>query len=346
MEAIIMSDLALIGIDLGKHSFHLHGQDQPGREVFRKKLSRQQMMQFFGNLPTCTVVMEACAGAHFVARELMAMGHETKLISPQFVRPFVKGNKNDFVDAEAICEAASRPSMRFVSAKTEAQQTLSVLHRMRESLVRDRTKTVNQMHGFLLEFGISLPKGLAMMKRLASILAEHELPVRLTVLLQRLHEHFVYLDKQVKELDKELAGQLADDDLGSRLLTVPCVGPITASLLAVEMGDGKQYGCSRDFAASVGLVPRQYSTGGRANLLGISKRGDKNLRRLLVQCARVYMQRLEHQHGALADWVRSLLSRRHSNVVACALANKLARIAWAIAAHRTQFEAGPDALSA
>lgn len=341
-----MSESALIGIDLGKHSFHLHGQDKSSREVFRKKLSRPQMMHFFGNLPSCVVVMEACAGAHFVARQLTAMGHTAKLISPQFVRPFVKGNKNDFVDAEAICEAASRPSMRFVTPKTEAQQTLSVLHRMRESLVHDRTKTVNQMHGFLLEFGIGLPKGLAIMKRLASVLAEHELPVRLTVLLQRLHDHFVYLDEQIKALEKELAGQLADDDLGSRLLSLPCVGPITASLLAVEMGDGKQYGCSRDFAASVGLVPRQYSTGGKANLLGISKRGDKHLRQLLVQCARVYMQRLEHQKGTLADWVRSLLSRRHTNVVACALANKLARIAWAIAAHHTQYEAGPDALNA
>ncbi len=341
-----MSESALIGIDLGKHSFHLHGQDKSGREVFRKKLSRPQMMQFFGNLKACTVVMEACAGAHFVARQLIAMGHQAKLISPQFVRPFVKGNKNDFVDAEAICEAASRPSMRFVSPKTEAQQTLSVLHRLRESLVHDRTKATNQMHGFLLEFGISLPKGLAIMKRLPSILAEHELPVRLTMQLQRLHDHFVYLDEQIKELDRELASQLAVDDLGSRLLSLPCVGPITASLLAVEMGDGQQYKCSRDFAAAVGLVPRQYSTGGKANLLGISKRGDKHLRQLLVQCARVYMQRLEHQKGALADWVRSLLMRRHSNVVACALANKLARIAWAIAAHHTQYETGPDALNA
>nr|WP_267872944.1 IS110 family transposase [Pseudomonas syringae] len=193
-------------------------------------------------------------------------------------------------------------------------------------------------------------KGLAIMKRLAVVLAEHELPVRLTVLLQRLHNHLIYLDEQIKAMDKELACQVADDDLGSRLLSIPCVGPITASLLAVEMGDGrwamgdgKQYRCSRDFAASVGLVPKQYSTGGKANLLGISKRGDKHLRQLLVQCSRVYMQRLDHQKGALADWVRSLLSRRHSNVVACALANKLARIAWAIAAHHTQYEAGPGA---
>lgn len=314
-----MSELALIGIDLGKHTFHLHGQDVSGREMFRKKLSRVQMMRFFGNCPTCTVVMEACAGSHFVARELATMGHVTKLISPQFVRPFVKSNKNDFVDAEAICEAASRPSMRFVSPKTEAQQTLSVLHRMRESLVRDRTKTINQLHGFLLEFGISLPLGRTVIKRLPSVLAEHELPIRLSTLLQRLHAHFGYLDEQITQLDKEMA---------------------------VEMGDGKQFGCSRDFAASIGLVPRQYSTGGRSNLKGISKRGDKSLRCLLVQCARVYMQRLDSQKGALADWVRSLLQRRHSNVVACALANKLARIAWAISAHHTVFEAGSDAMAA
>jgi transposase len=342
LKAIIMSTLALVGIDLGKHSFHLHGQDSTGREVFRKKFSRAQMMLFFGNLPMCTEVMEACAGAHFVARKLADMGHEAKLISPQFVRPFVKGNKNDFVDAEAISEAASRPAMRFVTAKSEAQQTLSVLHRMRESQVRHRTKTINQLHGFLLELGISLPKGLSVIRRLPAVLVEHELPGRLTLLLQRQQEHFSYLE----QLDKELASQLADDDLGSRLLSMPCVGPITASLLAAEMGDGKQYGCSRDFAASVGLVPRHYSTGGRANLLGISKRGDKNLRRLLVQCARVYMQRLAHQHGAFAEWVRALLRRRHSNVVACALANKLARIAWAIAAHHAVFDAGPEALAA
>ncbi|MBS9764399.1 IS110 family transposase, partial [Pseudomonas mosselii] len=160
------------------------------------------------------------------------------------------------------------------------------------------------------------------------------------------HDHFVYLSEQIKVLDKELESQLADDDLGSRLLSMPCVGPITASLLAVEMGDARQYGSSRDFAASVGLVPRQYSTGGRPALLGISKRGDKNLRHLLVLCARVYMLRLKYQKGPLADWVRSLLARRHSNVVACALANKLARIAWAIATRHTQYKTEPDAINA
>lgn len=341
-----MNTVALVGIDLGKHSFHLHGQDAEGSAVFRKKFSRAQMTKFFANLPVCTVVMEACAGAHFTAREINKLGHVAKLISPQFVRPFVKSNKNDFVDAEAICEAACRPSMRFVIPKTEAQQTLSVLHRMRDALVRERTQATNQAHGFLLEFGISLPRGLATMKRLPTTLSEHSLPPQLMQLLMRLHQHFLYLDQQIKELEGQLEAQVAEDDLSSRLLSMPGVGPITASLLAVEMGDGRQYNSSRDFAASLGLVPRQHSTGGRNTLLGISKRGDKHLRCLLVQCARVYLMRLEHQRGALANWVRGLRERRHSNVVACALANKFARIAWAIAVNHSQYDAGSDVLIA
>ncbi|AMU09016.1 transposase [Burkholderia cenocepacia] len=334
-----MHDVTLVGIDLGKHSFHLHGQDRHGKAVFRKKVNRKQLIEFFAKFHPCIVVMEACAGAHYMARQLAGWGHQVKLISPQFVRPFVKSNKNDFVDAEAICEAASRPSMRFVTPKTESQQILSALHRVRDSLVRDRVKTANQLHGFLLEFGISLPVGQAVIKRLPAMLAEHALPPRLVAILERLHVHFKYLSEQISEIDAEMARQLADDELGQCLLGIPCVGPITASVLAAEMGDGKQYGCSRDFAASVGLVPRQYSTGGKSNLLGISKRGDKNIRRLLVQCARVYMQHLERQSGRLADWVRTMLARRHSNVVACALANKLARTAWALVTSRTTFDA-------
>jgi len=333
-----MEDITLIGIDLGKHSFHVHGQDRQGKALLRKKFSRKQLIEFLAKFHVCTVVMEACPGAHHMARQLAGFGHEVKLISPQFVRPFVKSNKNDFVDAEAICEAAGRPSMRFVTPKNEAQQTLSALHRLRESLVRDRIKSSNQIHAFLLEFGISLPIGHAAVRRLPAILAEHSLPPRLVQVLQRLHAHFKYLDEQIAEVEKDLAAQLADDDLGQRLMTVPGIGPITASMLASEVGDGKQYRCGRDFAASLGLVPRQYSTGGRSNLLGISKRGDKNLRRLLVLGARSYMQRLERQTGPLACWVRAMLVRRHSNVVACALANKLARIVWAIAAHHTSFE--------
>jgi transposase len=236
--------------------------------------------------------------------------------------------------------------MRLVTPKTESQQTLAALHRVRDSLVRDRVCTTNQMHAFLLEFGISLPIGNAVIRRLPALLAEHSLPPRLVAILERLHAHFKYLEQQIAELDREVAHQLADDDLGRRLLTIPGVGPITASVLTAEMGDGKQYARSRHFAAAIGLVPRQYSTGGRANLLGISKRGDKNLRRLLVQCARGFMQRLDKNSGPLVNWTRQMLARRHSNVVACALANKLARIAWAIAARKTSFNAGIAAMLA
>ncbi|MDE9538540.1 IS110 family transposase [Xenorhabdus bovienii] len=334
-----MNTVTLIGIDLGKHIFHIHCQDKSGQALLHKKFTRTKLMEFFANCSSATIVMEACAGAHFMARRLTDLGHEAKLISPQFVRPFVKSNKNDFVDAEAICEAASRPSMRFVQPRTEAQQAMRALHRVRESLVRDKIKTANQIHGFLLEFGISLPRGEAIMKRLSLVLAEHKLPDYLVRLLMKLHAHYHYIIEQIAELESELKHTITTDDTAQRLMTIPGIGLITASLLSSQLGDGRQYAKSRDFAASTGLVPRQYSTGGKNTLLGISKRGNKNLRRLLVQCARVFMQRLDNYSGKLADWVRQQLERKHSNVVACALANKFARIAWAITTQYTVFDA-------
>ncbi|MPW11827.1 IS110 family transposase [Paraburkholderia sp. CNPSo 3155] len=340
-----MDTISLIGIDLGKHCFHLHAQSASGRMVFRKKLTRSQMLTLLGNLPRCTVVMEACAGAHWVARRVEVLGHQAKLISPQFVKPFLLGNKNDFADAQAICEAASRPGMRFVSPRNETQQTLSAMHRVRESLIRDRTGTINQIHAFLLEFGISLPKGIAVIRRLPAILAAHDLPPRLIALLERLQAHFKYLDEQVSAVERELMQQLREDERSQRLLEIPGIGPVTASVLATELGDAGQFASARQFAASIGLVPRQYSTGGKPTLLGISKRGDKNLRRLLVQGARAVMQQIERRPDRLGCWVRSLLTRRHSNVVACALANKLARIAWAVLARGTHYQ-GEQAVTA
>ncbi|KVU29430.1 transposase [Burkholderia ubonensis] len=341
-----MDTVSLIGIDLGKHCFHLHAQDGSGRMVLRKKLTRNQMFALLSNFPSCTVVMEACAGAHWIARRLQALGHEAKLISPHFVKPFRQGNKNDFADAQAICEAASRPSMRFVSPRNEAQQVVSALHRVREALVRNRTGTINQIHAFLLEFGISLPRGMAVMRRLPAVLEAQALPPRLVAVLERLQAHFKYLDEQIGQVEHELLTQLHEDERSERLLEIPGIGPITASVLMSELGDARQYGSARQFAASIGLVPRQYSTGGKPTLLGISKRGDKGLRRLLVQCARVIMLRIERRTDSLGVWVRSLLARRHSNVVACALANKLARIAWAILAKGTHYRSAPTALPA
>lgn len=332
-----MQNVALIGIAPGKHSFHVHCQDKQGNALLRKKFSRTQLINFLSACQATTVVMEACCGAHFMARRIADLGHEAKLISAQFVRPFVKSNKNDFIDAEAICEAASRPAMRFVKPRTQEQQAMAALHRVRDSLIRQRVKTTNQMHAFLLEFGVSLPRGIAVIRRLAAVLEENDFPPYLASVLNRLHSQYIYLSGEIDEIDKELKTHLAQDETAQRLLTIPGIGPVTASLLATRLGDGKNYASSRDFAASTGLVPRQYSTGGKTTLMGISKRGDKNLRRLLVQCARVFMQRVEQNPGRLAEWVKKQLARRHSNVVACALANKLARIAWAVAAHQVMF---------
>lgn len=336
-----MEGVALVGIDLGKSVFHLHGQDASGAQVFRKKIVRARLIDFCASLPSCTIAMEACGGAHFMARELMAIGHQVKLISPQFVRPFVKNNKNDFVDAEAICEAASRPSMRFVSPKDESQQLLSALHCVRQSLMQERIRAGNQIHAFLLEFGICLPRACNVSKQLQSALATQPLPAGTMQLVDRLHNHFLYLQTQIASVEKQLLVQLASSDIARKLLTIPGVGPITASALVSEIGDGSQFACSRDFAAWLGLVPRQRSTGGKTKLLGIRRGAAKPIRSLLILCARSYMVSVGNKKGSLAEWVRSLMVRRPSNVVACALANKLARIAWAIVTHKMQFEARP-----
>lgn len=339
--------VAIAAIDLGKHSFHLHAQDDRGHELYRKKFNRMTLIQHLTNLEPCTIVMEACGGAHFMAQEIAKLGHTPKLIAPHLVRPYVKSNKNDFADAEAICEAATRPAMRFVPFKTQAQQALAMSNSIRESFIKDRTATANRIHAALLEVGISLAPGFKSINTLPALLEASSISQPFKKNLTKLYHHFKYLDEEVKSQDKDVAGQAAEDDLAARLMTMPCVGPITSTALAAELGDGKQFKCGRGYAASIGLVPKQHGTGDKTVLLGISKRGDRNQRRLLIQCARVYLIRLEHQKGALADWVRHLLaSRHHSNLVVCALANKLARIAWAIAAHHTEFDAGPSAMNA
>jgi transposase len=338
-----MGAVTLIGIDLGKHCFFLHAQDSHGHEVWRKKLTRAQLLTSLANHPACTVAMEACAGAHWLARKLQTFGHQVRLIAPQFVRPFVKGNKTDFADAQAICEAASRPSMRFVAVKTPEQQMLLALHRVRQALVTERTATANQIHGFLLEFGIGLPVGTLAITQLPALLDDPAwaLPPRLVSVLLRLHRRYGQLTDEIAQLEGELKRQLAEDEAGQRLLTIPGIGPMTASSLLALAGDMHGLRRGRDFAASLGLVPRQHSTGGRATLLGISKRGDKQLRCLLVQGARAVMRYAERRTDALGIWLQGLLRRRHSNVVACALANKMARIAWAILARGGEYRAHP-----
>lgn len=333
-----MNSITLVGIDLGKNTFHVHAQDRHGKMVLRKKFSRSQLLQWLSSLPACTVAMEACGGAHYLARQLTGYGHRPRLIAAQFVRPFVKSNKNDFIDAEAICEAACRDAMRFVTPHTEAQQVLNALHRVRESLVADRVRTVNQIHAFLLEYGISLPRGdKALTTLAATVESSPQLASGMGEIVMALHARLRNVEAELAVLDRKLALLLASDEPGQRLQSIPGIGPITASLLRARMGDGSQYPSARAFAASLGLVPAQRSTGGRSTLLGISKRGDARLRSLLVQCARSWLQRLARYQGPLAHWVRTLMQRRPGNTVACALANKLARIAWAVVVKRTLF---------
>ncbi|WP_085729444.1 IS110 family transposase [Pseudomonas sp. R37(2017)] len=341
-----MNNVAIAAIDLGKRSFHLHAQDEHGHELYRKKFNRTGLTRHLANLNPCTVVMEACGGAHFMAQHVATLGHSAKLIAPHLVRPYVKSNKNDFADAEAICEAATRPTMRFVPPKTQDQQALAMLNSTRDAFVKDRTATVNRIHAALLEVGVSLAPGFKSINELETWLEEASFSDAIKRILRCLHEHFKYLNEQVKSLDKRVESQAAEDDLACRLMTMPCVGPITSSVLAAELGDGRQFKCGRGYSASIGLVPKQHSTGNKTVLLGISKRGDRNQRRLLIQCARVYLMQLDRQKGWLANWVRQLLTHHHSNHVVCALANKLARIAWAIAAHHTEFDAGPTAMNA
>lgn len=338
-----MTNATLIGVDLGKLCFFLHAQDARGHALWRKKLTRHQMYLLIANCPACTIAMESCAGAHWLARKFQSLGHQVRLIAPQFVKPFVKGNKTDFADAEAICEAASRPAMRFVAIKTPEQQTLLAQHRVREALVAERTATSNQIHAFLLEFGISLAVGTVAITRLPVLLDDptHALPPPMVALLLRLHRRYGQLSEEIAQVETELKRQLIDNEAGQRLLTIPGIGPITASSLLAMAGDVHGFKCGRNFAASLGLVPRQHSTGGRASLQGISKRGDKHLRSLLVQGARSVMRYAERRTDSLGLWLQALLQRRHSNVVACALANKMARIVWAILAKGGEYRAHP-----
>lgn len=340
-----MATVTLIGLDIGKHSFHLVGHDQRGNPVLKKQFSRSRLIDFLAQFPTCRIVMEACCGAHWLVRKLASFGHSVQLIAPQYIRPFVTGNKNDFLDAQAICEAASRPTMRYVAPKSPEQQALSALHRWREARIAERVQTNNQIHALLLEFGIALPIGARGIAQLPAILMDdaNGLPPKARQVLQRQLDFLRLLQEQIAELDREIATEAKHDDVAQRLMTIPGIGPITASQLSSDAGNAKGYGNARDFSASLGLVPRQYSTGGNAKLLGISKRGDKNLRRLLVQCARVIMQNAPRWTSAIARWTVALMQRRHSNIVACALANKLARVVWALLAKGGEYHPQPRA---
>ena len=332
-----------IGIDLAKEVFQVHGVDARGKVVIRKALKRAQMAAFFANTPACLIGMEACGSAHYWARKLQTLGHTVKLMAPQFVKPYVKTNKNDAADAEAICEAVTRPTMRFVPIKSVEQQAILALHTVRQGFVKARTAQANQIRGLLAEFGIVIPQGIShIATSLPEILedGENALPGTFRQLIERLGAHLKELDRQVQELDVQIQVWHRDNAASRKLAQIPGIGPITASALVGSIGEPKHFASGRQFAAWLGLVPRQHSTGGKQALLGISKRGDSYLRTLLIHGARAVIRLAENKPGYAGSWLAGVLKRRHKNVAAVALANRNARIAWALLAHDREYASG------
>lgn len=326
-------NITRIGLDLAKQVFQVHGVDRQGKAILRRRLRREQMLAFFDKLPACLIGMEACSSSHYWARELSRRGHEVKLIAPQFVKPYVKSNKNDANDAEAICEAVGRPNMRFVPIKTIEQQDMQAVHRIRSELVKQRTAKANQIRGLLAEYGIVMAQRVDRLRQaIPEILedAENGLTAPLRRLLKGLQDDFVQLDGRVAELDQEIQRQATKNAAAKRLQQIPGIGPITATALVSAIGDGSQFRRGRDMAAWVGLTPRQHSSGGKDRLLGISKRGDAYLRTLLIHGARSVLRAATNKDDPRSRWLKSLSARRHKNIAAVALANKNVRIAWAL----------------
>lgn len=322
-----------IGIDLAKQVFQLHGVDVNERVVLRRQLKRKEMVDFFKALSPCDIGMEACASAHHWARTLAAMGHRVKLIAPQFVKPYVKGNKNDANDAAAICEAMSRPDMRFVPVKSVEQQNLLALHRIRSELVQQRTAKVNQIRGLLGEYGIVIGQRVpALRQALPQLLedAENGLTAHFRQSLRGLQGDLSTLDERVAELDRDIEQVAKDNAITRRLQQLRGVGPKIATALLAALGDGSQFQSGRDASASVGLVPGQHSSGGKDRLLGISKRGNAYVRTLLIHGARAVIQQAKDKTDHLSRWLQSLCQRRGKNIAAVALANKTMRMAWAM----------------
>ncbi len=345
--------VAVLGIDLGKNSCSVAGLDASGAAVLRKRFRREEAIAFASGLPPCVVAMEACCGAHHAARQLAARGHEVRLMPPEYVRPHVKAQKNDDRDAEGIAEAATRPTMRFAAAKTEAQLDMQSLHRVRDRPVGARTALVNQVRGLLMERGTTVPQGRRKLEAaLGQLLDEAPdgagtLSPRLRALLTDMREEWVGLDRRVAALDAEFAACARTDPVARRLASVPGVGPLNTTALAAALGDGAPaFRRARDLAAWMGLVPRQATTGGKPKLLGISKRGNGYLRRQLIHGARAVLPKVAAVEAPLGAWLRGLLARVHKNVAVVALAGKLARVAWAVLSTGRDFSWSPEAAAA
>jgi transposase len=341
-----MNKISVMGLDLAKIVFQVHGVDKDGEVAVRKQLKRSQMQRYFARLPPCLIGMEACGGAHYWARVLTQLGHTVRLIAPAFVKPYLKSNKNDRNDAEAICEAVQRPSMRFVAPKTPEQQSILHLHHGRRLLVRQRVALSNHMRGVLLEYGIALPQGVKVIsQRLPAVLEDGDngLPMPTRHLLAELKDEHDQLMGRIARIETHLANWHANDPLSQRLAGIPGVGVLTATALAAVVGDGADFRSGRQLAAYLGLVPRQASSGGKERLLGISKRGDAYLRSLLIHGARAVIyhirRRLKAGKPGAHPWVEQLLQRCHVNEVAVALANKMARTAWVLVSRQEVYKA-------
>ncbi len=332
-----MKQISVIGLDLAKNVFQVHGVNKSGEILLRKQLKRSEIHKFFAKLPPCLVGIEACGGAHYWSRELLRFGHDVRMMAPAFVKPYLKSNKNDRNDAEAICEAVQRPNMRFVASKTPEQQSVLHLHHGRQLLVQQRVALGNHMRGILLEYGFSLPQGVKTLdQKLPEILedAENDLPMLTRHLLFELKTEYDQLILRTKRLEQQLKAWHQQNTVSQRLETVPGVGMLTATALAASIGEGCDFRNGRQLAAYLGLVPRQNSSGGKNTLLGISKRGDGYLRKLLIHGARSVITsiRVKIKAGKSGGnpWVEQLLLRCHVNEVAVALANKMARIVWVL----------------
>lgn len=335
--------IAVLGIDLGKNVCSIVGLDEAGAVVLRRRMKRETLTGFVAKLPACIVAMEACCGAHHLGRLCMASGHDVRLMSPEYVRPYIKAQKNDDRDAEGIAEAATRPTMRFVELKTQEQLDLQTLHRSRDRLVSERTALINQLRAILLERGIIVPQGKRQLQQyLIGMMAEsdaNDLGARMRILIADGQAQWRDLDRRIALFDAEFVAFAKENEDARRLVTIPGVGVTIASALIAAVGKAETFGRGRDLAAWLGLVPRQWTTGGKPKLMGISKRGNKYLRKQLIHGARAALPHLAARDTALGRWAKDLISRVHPNVAVVALANKLARIAWAVLRRGERFTA-------
>jgi transposase len=329
-------DVSTIGLDLAKSVFQVHGIDAAGEVVVRRRLTRRQVLRFFEKLGPCLVGIEACATAHYWGRDIAALGHEVRLMPAHYVKAYVKRGKNDAADAEAICEAVQRPTMRFVSLKSPEQQSMLMLHRTRELLIRQRTMLVNALRAHMAEFGIVTRVGLPQIKELLTVIADkndHRLPPDARACLESLGRQFLSVHEEICAADKRLLAWHRSSPVSQRLATIPGVGPVTASALAASIADPSVFKSGREMAAWIGLVPRQNSTGGKQRLGKISKQGDQYLRWLLVAGAMTVIRHAKRHGAAHQPWLDDLIARRPTKVAAVALANKMARMAWALLRH-------------